>query len=77
VILRNLSLWKQEGKLSSITSAYKWSICIFQPWYRELLLKDECDDDMKIFDLDWSSMTTSAMSTRKIRLQLYPHQQYP
>jgi hypothetical protein len=29
-------------------------IYIFQAWYRDLLLKDKCDDDMKIFDLDWS-----------------------
>jgi hypothetical protein len=53
--LRNLWFWKQEGKLPpSPASAYKWNIYIFQAWYRELLLKDEWDDDMRIFDLNWS-----------------------
>jgi hypothetical protein len=43
-----------RGETSAITSAYKQNICIFQAWYRELLLKGECDDNIKIFDLDWS-----------------------
>jgi hypothetical protein len=34
--------------------AIKWNIYIFQAWYRELLLKDGWDDEMKTFDLDWS-----------------------
>jgi hypothetical protein len=42
-----------RGKTSPITGAYKQSIYIFQAWYRDLLLKDEWDNDMKIFGLDW------------------------
>ena len=39
-----------RGKTSPITGAYKGNIFIFQACYRELLLKDEWDDDTKIFD---------------------------
>jgi hypothetical protein len=43
-----------RGKISPITRAYKQSIYIFQVWYRDLLLKNKWDNDMKIFDLNWS-----------------------
>jgi hypothetical protein len=52
--IEDLVVLEARGKTFPITGAYKWSIYIFQAWYRELLLKDEWNDDMKIFDLDWS-----------------------
>jgi hypothetical protein len=36
-----LVVLETRGKTFPITSAYKWSIYIFQAWYRELLLKDK------------------------------------
>jgi hypothetical protein len=43
-----------KQKTSPISGACMQNIYIFQAWYWELLLKDEWDDDMKIFDLDWN-----------------------
>ncbi len=43
-----------ETRGPPITGAYKQNIYIFQAWSRELLLKDEWDDDVQIFDLDWN-----------------------
>jgi hypothetical protein len=51
--IEGLVVLEARGKASPITGAYKQSIYIFQAWNRELLLKDEWNDDMKIFDLDW------------------------
>jgi hypothetical protein len=52
--IEELMVPETRGKASPITGAYKQSIYIFQAWYRDFLLKDEWDDDMKIFDLDWN-----------------------
>jgi hypothetical protein len=50
--IEDLVVMEARGKTSPITGAYKQSIYIFQAWYRELLLKEEWNDDMKIFYLD-------------------------
>jgi hypothetical protein len=66
-----------RGKTSPITGAYKPSIYIIQAWHRKLLLMDEWDDDMKIFDLDWNKYDYSDVNTRGIGSQLCQHQCYP
>jgi hypothetical protein len=39
--IEELVVLQARGGTSLITGAYKWSIYIFQAWYRELLLKDK------------------------------------
>jgi hypothetical protein len=48
--IEELVVLESQGKTFPITDAYKWSICIFQAWYRELLLKDDWDDDWNQYD---------------------------
>ena len=61
-----------RGKTSPITGAYKQSIYIFQAWYRELLLKDEWDNDMKIFDLDWNQYDCFCHEYQKDKVATMP-----
>jgi hypothetical protein len=67
-----LVVLETRGKPSPITSAYKWNIYIFQAWYRELLLKDEWDDDMKIFDLDLSQYDHFCHECQKDKVSTMP-----
>jgi hypothetical protein len=61
-----------RGKPFPITIAYNQSIYIFQAWHRELLLKDKCDDDIKIFDLDWSQYDQFCCKLQKDKVATMP-----
>jgi hypothetical protein len=55
-----------------MTSVYMQSIYIFQAWYRELLLKDEWGNDMKIFDLDWNQYDQFCHEYQKDKVTTMP-----
>jgi hypothetical protein len=53
------------------------NIYIFQAWYRELLVKDEWNNDTKIFDLDWGQYDQFCHEYKRDKVTTIQHQQCP
>jgi hypothetical protein len=75
--IEELVVPEARGKTSPITGAYKWSIYIFQAWYRDLLLKNEWDDDMKIFVLNWSQYNCFCCKYQRDKVATMPTSAIP